>query len=222
VTTTPRDTESAGGHEAQPSVYSLATGPLPRLAEPFSRRARARRLEQLFRLARVDTGTRILDVGCGDLGLRAVAPDLDVTGVDVVERPTYPGPFVHADATEHLPFGDQEFDLAYANSVIEHVPAEKRAAFARELRRVARGWYVQTPAVAFPIEPHSLLPGAHWLPERARRVYWRLGAGTNPDEVQLLRRRELEALFGPAFRERFGPMTKSWICLRVPEQRSPR
>ena len=28
----------------------------------------------------------------------------------------------------------------------------------RELRRVGRGWFVQTPAYSFPIEPHSLLP----------------------------------------------------------------
>jgi hypothetical protein len=100
--------------------------------------------------------------------------------------------------------------------VIEHVPPARRAAFAAELRRVARGWYVQTPARSFPIEPHSLLPGAHWLTPSLRRRYWRLGAGGDPDEVALLSRRELEALFGPARRERFGPFTKSWISVRLP------
>jgi hypothetical protein len=123
---------------------------------------------------------------------------------------------VRADATQRLPFDDGEFDIAYANSVIEHISPERRPAFAREVRRVARGWYVQTPAVSFPIEPHSLLPAAHWLPRAPRRVYWRLGAGSDPDEIRLLRRSELEGLFGPAFRERFGPFTKSWICIRLP------
>jgi SAM-dependent methyltransferase len=157
-----------------------------------------------------------VDVGCGPLGLRGLAPELDITGVDLVDR-QYPGPFVRADATECLPFDDNDFDIAYSNSVIEHIAPERRAVFARELRRVARGWYVQTPALGFPIEPHSLLPGAHWLPLAARRLYWRLGASrTDPDTIQLLRRRELEALFGPAFSERFGPLTKSWMCLRVP------
>jgi hypothetical protein len=146
-----------------------------------------------------------------------LAPDLDITGLDVDERPEYPGPFVKADATETLPFGEHEFDLAYANSVVEHIAPERRESFAAEIRRVARGWYVQTPAFGFPIEPHSLLPAAHWLPSAPRRWYWRVGAsGLDPDEIQLLRRRELEALFGPAFRERFGPLTKSWICLQPP------
>ena len=159
---------------------------------------------------------RILDIGCGAFGLRALLPEFNITGVDVVERPEYPGPFVCADATRELPFADQEFDISYANSVIEHIAPARRQAFARELRRVARGWYVQTPAVGFPIEPHALLPAAHWLPQELRRRYWRLGAGGDPDEVKLLPRRELEALFGPAVRERFGPLTKSWISVQAP------
>jgi SAM-dependent methyltransferase len=123
---------------------------------------------------------------------------------------------VQADAAERLPFADGAFDLAYANSVIEHVAPAQRRAFAAELRRVARGWYVQTPARSFPIEPHSLLPGAHWLPVALRRRYWRLGATGEWEEIALLGRRELEALFGPAERERLGPFTKSWISVRLP------
>lgn len=139
-----------------------------------------------------------------------------MTGVDLVERPAYPGRFVVADAAAGLPFADGEFEIAYCNSVIEHVPPPARAAFAAELRRVARGWWVQTPARSFPIEAHSLLPGAHWLPAAARRRYWRLGAAGDWEAVSLLSRRELEALFGPAERERFGPFTKSWICVSGP------
>ena len=201
-----------------PSTFSRATGPLPRLAEPFSQRARARRLEALLRLARITSQTKIVDIGCGGLGLIGLAPELNIVGVDLQERPEYPGRLVRADATESLPFADNEFDLAYSNSVIEHIPPERRPAFAREVRRVARGWYVQTPAISFPIEPHSLLPFAHWLPEPLRRRYWRLGAGSDPDEIRLLARGELEGLFGPAFPERFGPLTKSWIVLRVPPE----
>jgi SAM-dependent methyltransferase len=197
-------------------VYSRARGPLGRIAEPLAARARRRRLEQFLRLAEVGPETRVLDIGCGGFGLRALLPDFDITGVDLVERPEYEGPFVLANASEHMPFDDGEFDIAYANSVIEHIPPARRAAFAGELHRVARGWYVQTPAMGFPIEPHALLPAAHWLPRGLRRRYWRLGAGGDPDEVQLLRRRELERLFGPALPERFGGLTKSWVCVQPP------
>jgi SAM-dependent methyltransferase len=138
-----------------------------------------------------------------------------VTGVDLAERPDYPGPFVRADAAAGLPFADREFDLVYCSSVIEHVPRERRAAFAAELRRVARGWFVQTPAWSFPIEPHALLPGVHWLPPAARRRVWGLGAAGEWEEIELLRRGELEALFGPALPERFGPLVKSWVSVRA-------
>jgi SAM-dependent methyltransferase len=183
------------------------------MASAFSGRSRVRRHERFFGLTGAGPRARIVDVGCGELGLRALEPSLDVTGVDVVERPGYPGPFVRADPAAGLPFADGEFDLAYCSSVIEHVAPERRDAFARELRRVARGWFVQTPALSFPIEPHALLPFAHWLPAALRRRYWRLGAGGRWDEVSLLRRRDMARLFGAPARERLGPLTKSWVSI---------
>lgn len=201
-----------------PDVYPTARGPLAplaRLASPVAARARARRHERFFALTRLAPDARILDVGCGRLGLRALEPTLDITGLDIAPSPGYPGPFVQADAAEGLPFADREFDLVYCSSVIEHVPRARRAAFAAELRRVGRGWFVQTPAWSFPIEPHALLPLAHWLPVRLRRPYWRLGAAGNWEEIDLLRRDEMEALFGPARAERIGPLVKSWVCVRA-------
>jgi SAM-dependent methyltransferase len=194
-------------------VYATARGPLARIAAPLAARARARRHQRFFALAQLAPGARVLDVGCGALGLRALEPGLDVTGVDMYEQPSYPGPFVRADVAEGLPFADDEFDIAYCSSVIEHVPRARREAFAAEVRRVGRGWFVQTPAYSFPIEPHSLLPGAHWLPPRLRRPYWRLGVTGGWEEIELLRRAELEALFGPALPERAGGLVKSWVCV---------
>ncbi len=199
-----------------PDVYATARGPLAQVAAPLAARARARRHARFFALTRLGPGTSVLDLGCGQLGLRALEPGLDITGVDLIERPGYPGPFVRADATEGLPFADREFDLVYCSSVIEHVAPARRAAFAAELRRVGRGWLVQTPAWSFPLEPHSLLPFAHWLPSDLRRRYWRLGAAGRWEEIALLRRSELEELFGPARAERFGPLAKSWVSVRPP------
>ena len=75
---------------------------------------------------------------------------------------------------------------------------------------MGRGWYVQTPAYSFPIEPHSLLPGAQWLPVGLRRRYWRLGVAGGWEEISLLRRRELEECSGPR-PERFAGLVKSWV-----------
>src|SRR4051794_26662392 len=143
-------------------VYATARGPLARLAQPFAERARARRHALFLELTGADERTRILDVGCATLGLRALAPGFAITRLDRDERPEHPGPCVRPAATRRLPFADNEFDLAYSNSVLEHV--NDRAGLAREIRRVARSWWVQTPAFSFPIEPHALLPFAHWLP----------------------------------------------------------
>ena len=60
--------------------------------------------------------------------------------------------YVVADGC-HLPFADDAFDMAFSNSVIEHVPDHE--AFSRELARVGRSYYVQTPNKWFPIEPHA-------------------------------------------------------------------
>jgi SAM-dependent methyltransferase len=199
-----------------PDVYATARGPLARLAGPLAAGARRRRHERFFGALELDPAARILDVGCGVLGLRGLEPGRDITGVDIAAQPSYPGPFVRADAAAGLPFADAEFDLVYCSSVIEHVAPARRDAFAAELRRVGRGWFVQTPAFSFPIEPHSLLPGAHWLPVALRRRYWRLGAAGGWEEIALLRRSEVEALFGPAQAERAGPLVKSWVCVSPP------
>jgi SAM-dependent methyltransferase len=199
-------------------VYATARqSPRTRVASALAARARAARHRQFLALTGATAATKILDVGCGPLGLRALAPGFAITGTDLRARPDYPGPFVQADATRRLPFADGEFDLAYSNSLVEHLPPAARPGFAAELRRVARGWWVQTPAYSFPVEPHALLPAAHWLPVGIRRRYWRLGVAGEWEEIALLRRGEVAALFGePVVAERVGPLAKSWIAVRRP------
>jgi SAM-dependent methyltransferase len=187
-----------------------------RYASRFGLAARERRHRLLAPLVGLRPDHRVVDLGCANLGLRGLEPHLDITGVDRVPRPDYPGPFVMADVTEPLPFEDDQFDLAYASSLVEHLPRESRALFASEVRRVARGYLVQTPAYSFPIEPHALLPFVHWLPRPAQRRLWSAGVSLEMEEVELLKKRELHALFpGPIARERWGPLTKSWVAYRA-------
>ena len=64
-----------------------------------------------------------------------------------------------------MPFADKSFDLAFSNSVIEHVgDEEKQRVFARELLRVGKRIDCQTPSRLFPVDPRLTTSFLHWLP----------------------------------------------------------
>jgi len=83
--------------------------------------------------------------------------------------------FVRADG-RNLPFADREFDYVHSSAVLEHVGSrEKQAAFLREAWRVARkGIFFTTPNRWFPVEFHTVMPFAHWLPTTAFRKLCRM------------------------------------------------
>ena len=62
-------------------IYATGRGPLARLASPLAARARERRHERFFALTRLPPGASVLDVGCGRIGLRALEPELSITGM---------------------------------------------------------------------------------------------------------------------------------------------
>jgi len=87
--------------------------------------------------------------------------------------------------SEALPFEDNFFDIVYCSSVIEHVtiPKEKvwslfsdrkfkieslarQKEFAKEVKRLGKQYFVQTPYRHFFIESHTWLPFIAWLPRR--------------------------------------------------------
>lgn len=185
------------------------------LYRSFLTHFRKRRLTLVYRLFGIDTTTRVLDVGGGwffwNLAAGEGLPTPSVTVVNLLppeEEPIPGGRWMIADARS-LPFASQSFDLAFSNSVIEHLSNWKsQAEFAKEIRRVARSYVVQTPNRAFPVEPHLITPFIHWLPERWRRRLLRSftvwGWITRPSpaqceqflhEVRLLTRTEMARLF---------------------------
>jgi hypothetical protein len=130
-----------------------------------------------------------------------------------------------------LDFADQSFDIAFSNSVIEHVgPLDAQRAFARELRRVGRQLWVQTPARSFFFEPHLLAPFVHFLPRSWQRrlarncTLWgwitrpsRVAVDRMLDGLRLLDYATFRDLFPDCEirRERFLGLTKAFVAVRV-------
>jgi hypothetical protein len=214
-----------------PLLRRMADGHAP---GSFSNRMRERRFKLFESLAAgLPRPLRVLDVGgTNDFWAQrgwAGRDDVSITLVNLVEQERE-HPNIHpavGDATDLAEYDDGSFDIAFSNSVIEHLyTLEKQAAMAREITRVGRAYWVQTPNFWFPMEPHFLVPGWHWLPEEARVSLIRRRAcgwrGPCPDlevaretvrEVRLMQRRELDGLFPGATiqAERFGGLTKSFV-----------
>lgn len=201
-----------------------------RLLRPFRRR-RMRRFALEFRsLPRL----RVIDVG-GSFFNWSLAPGIprlvlvNLRTKDDARRLPDGISRVVGDGTR-LAFGNAAFDVAFSNSVIEHLGTpERQAAFARELRRVGRGLWVQTPARSFPFEPHLLAPFVHWLPTRWQRrvlrrfTLWGWLSRPTPERVErflaetrLLGAREMQELFPDCEirRERFLGLTRCYVAVR--------
>lgn len=193
-----------------------------------------RRFAELFQPSHT---TRIIDVGGyeGNWKLMDAAPN--VLLVNLEDEDVRNGRFhkVRGDGRS-LAYADASFDIAYSNSVIEHVGGiEAQRAFADEIRRVARAYYVQTPNKWFPVEPHLIAVALHWLPRRVTRrlvrtlSIWGWVARPDQDEIdtllasiRLLGRAEMQELFPDStiIEERFLGLVKSLIAVRVDDVRS--
>ncbi len=207
---------------------------IPRLHAPFARYFRGRRFRWFQRAFRIRPETRVLDLGGYEYYWSYLEQPPRVTIVNLDQTPPRSERFrwVAADARA-LPFRDGAFDVVFANSIIEHVgDRQSRRQFAREVERVARRYYVQTPNYWFPIEPHLLTPFIHFLPPRLEKrllrnfTVWGVLVRPTPrgceefvDDVRLLDARELRGLFPAARirRERFLGLTKSLIAVSSDE-----
>jgi hypothetical protein len=123
------------------------------------------------------------------------------------------------------------YDLAYSNSVIEHLGGHaRRAAFARAVASLAPHHWIQTPNRYFPVEPHLLCPGFQFLPVSTRVAIakrWPLGAYEGFENVseerivaevlsiELLSLAEMRFYFPDSeiLSERVGPLTKSFVAV---------
>jgi hypothetical protein len=181
-----------------------------RAAARVSLRSRERKLRLFLELFQPGPETTVVDVGVTDAPfgggssdnfLEALYPwPARITAVGPTELDRFAGAFptvtaVRADGRD-LPFADRQFDLGFSNAVIEHVAGGRQGQrrFVAELCRVANRVFVATPNRFFPVDPHSLLPFVHWLPDGpARRRA--LGLRGFDDVLDPLGPRELAGLF---------------------------
>jgi methyltransferase family protein len=156
-----------------------------RVAARVSLRSRERKLRLFLDLYRPGPATSVVDVGVTDAPFGAGSTDNffealypwpeRITAVGRTELERFAAAFprvrtVRADGRA-LPFVDSEFDLGFSNAVVEHVAGGRsgQRQFVGELCRVAKRVFVTTPNRWFPLDPHTLLPLAHWLPAGAVR-----------------------------------------------------
>jgi hypothetical protein len=179
---------------------------IERAAAAASLRSRRHKLKLFLDFVQPTAATTVVDVGVADTPFgegegqalthnffEALYPwPEQITAVGNVPLANFAKAFppirtVVADGRD-LPFADEEFDVAFSNAVVEHVGGRAdQERFCHELARVAKRVFVTTPNRLFPVDPHTLLPFLHWLPDdrRPRRL----------DGVRPLSARELRSLF---------------------------
>lgn len=137
---------------------------------------------------------------------------------------------VIGDGRDMKQFRDNEFDLVFSNSVIEHVGSfDDQKRMAAEAGRIAPRLFLQTPNRYFPIEPHFLFPFFQFLPLRMQvRLLMNFNLGWYPKtpvknkaanicrSIRLLSKTELKLLFPGAqiSKENFYGLTKSYIVMK--------
>lgn len=134
---------------------------------------------------------------------------------------------VIGDARNMECFQAKEFDVIFSNSVIEHVgDYEDQRRMANEVMRVGKRYFIQTPNLFFPIEPHFVFPFFQFLPVWLRvwlithfdlgwykKVTDKQKARDVVNEIRLMSKRELVNLFPKAklYEEKVLGLTKSLI-----------
>ena len=188
--------------------------------------------ELFFQNFSKDQPIRILDVGGAayfwDNSSLPALPNVEIVLLnlqeEIISNPKFKS--VVGDATNMPEFTDNSFDLVFSNSVIEHLYTwENQQKMAKEIMRVGKKHFIQTPNRKFPIEAHYAIPFAQYYPQKllyflltktkvSRLQIWDpIHAQQYLDEIRLLDQSEMQKLFpgSKMYQEKFMGMIKS-IC----------
>jgi len=207
---------------------------------PIMKRFRGRRFALFRDLVKPLRSDSLLDVGGYPGTWTAHEPvvgridclniDADAAAWDAASAPEHHLSMVAGNGCD-LAYRDRSYDIVFSNSVIEHVGGwREQQDFAREVRRVGDGLWIQTPAFECPIEPHFIAPLIHYLPVKWRYalVRWitpwgwlqrpdRKMVREMVDNIRLLTKREFSELFPDCeiLTERMlGVIPKSYVAYR--------
>lgn len=192
---------------------------------------RKARMQEMLKRMQLREGMRVVDFGGAPEFWKDCSVPLDLTIVNLpgINQPD-PDQGIHqmtlvdGDACD-MHFDDMSFDLSFSNSVIEHVgDDDKQAAMAKEVRRLAPAYWVQTPSIWFPIEAHNNMPFWWFYPEAVKKAQierWRkkLPAWTEMVETTtLVSLNSLREMFpdGQVFREWSYGFLKSYSLFKPP------
>jgi hypothetical protein len=178
---------------------------------------------------------RIVDLGGIPQFWDHIATPLDITVLNLPGfNPPYDGQSHHkitllegdACATD---FPDNSFDIAFSNSVIEHVGGDSREdEMAREIHRLAPAHWVQTPSIWFPIEAHNNMPFWWFYPPQLKEVFMKRWRRRLPDWAEMIAgtvvisKSRMAQMFPTSdmITERVAGIVKSYVSYKVPSHAS--
>lgn len=176
------------------------------------------------------TPVKILDIGgkpkfWENIEFNQKELDITLVNIETIEHSHFK--CVVGNARNLNCFIDNQFDVVFSNSVIEHVgDYNDQLKMANEVKRLGKFYFLQTPSLYFPIEPHFVFPFFQFLPISFRTyllMHFDLGwRRKTPDKkkarksvtsINLLSKKKLKNLFpeGNLYEEKFLGMTKSFV-----------
>ena len=195
--------------------------------KPISNYFRSIRMRRFFELiGSINSEVNILDLGGQPQIWDFVPQPLNITiinlpGIAVQHHQTIHNiKYVEGDACRLDGFKDNEFEITFSNSVIEHVGDDHRVRqFASEAKRVGKKVWIQTPSKYFPLEPHTGMLFWWYYPSSFKEVIFKrwqkiLPAWTESmRETRFITKDQLVGLFPECHvaTERFLGLSKSYI-----------
>jgi len=208
-----------------------------RMTDKLQLKLRRKRFDFFRTLLRlVDKPVRILDIGgtfkyWETMGLEDLK-DIHITllNLELFEKKNSNFQSVKGDAINLKNYKDQQVDIVFSNSVIEHLESfDDQKKMANEAKRVGKKYFIQTPNFWFPIEPHYRVLGFQFLSKRLKILIFRHFdnrlmkkiadknlAEKEAKRIRLLNLTELKKLFPEAniYKEKILGLTKSIIMYK--------